>query len=30
LPAGISPGDQPVIVTVGSAESQQNLTVAVH
>jgi len=29
LPAGISPGDQPVIVTVGSARSQQNLTVAV-
>jgi uncharacterized protein (TIGR03437 family) len=29
LPAGISPGDQPVIVTVGSAQSQQNLTVAV-
>ena len=30
LPAGISPGDQPVIVTVGSTRSQQNLTVAVH
>ena len=29
LPAGISPGDQPVIVTVGSAGSRQNLTVAV-
>ncbi|MBV9396815.1 MAG: hypothetical protein JO062_02480 [Bryobacterales bacterium] len=29
VPAAISPGDQPVIVTIGSAQSQQNLTVSV-
>jgi len=29
LPDGISPGDEQVVVTVGSAQSQQNLTVAV-
>jgi uncharacterized protein (TIGR03437 family) len=29
VPDGLSAGDQPVVVTVGSASSQQNLTVAV-
>ncbi len=29
VPAGIDAGDQPVILTVGSASSQQNLTVAI-
>lgn len=29
VPAGIGPGNQPVVVTIGNAQSQANLTVAV-
>ena len=29
LPANLTPGNQPVVITVGSTQSQSNLTVAV-